>query len=47
MTQNIQRHGLQQIIDTIKNEGYEIVSLDELIYTENYEINYEGRQIKK
>ena len=39
--------GLQQIIDTIHNEGYEIVSLDELIYTENYEINHEGRQIKR
>ena len=39
--------GLQQIIDTIHIEGYEIVSLDELIYTENYEINHEGRQINK
>lgn len=38
--------GLQQIIDTIHSEGYEIVSLDDLIYTENYEINHEGRQIK-
>lgn len=37
--------GLQQIIDTITNEGYEIVPLDELIYFENYEINHEGRQI--
>ena len=27
--------GLQQIIDTIHNAGYEIISLDELIYTEN------------
>ena len=38
--------GLQQIIDNIRKEGYEIVPLDELIYTENYEINHEGRQIK-
>lgn len=37
--------GLQQIIDTIKGEGYEIVPLDDLIYHENYEINHEGRQI--
>ncbi len=37
--------GLQQIIDTIKNLGYEIVPLDELIYHENYRINHEGRQI--
>lgn len=36
---------LQQIINTIRNEGYEIVSLDELVYEENYEINHEGRQI--
>lgn len=39
--------GLQQIIDTIQEEGYEIVSLDELIYHDNYEINHEGRQIMK
>lgn len=39
--------GLQQIIDTIHNEGYNIVSLDELLYAENYQINHEGRQIKK
>ena len=37
--------GLQQIINTIKTEGYDIVSLENLIYTENYEINHEGRQI--
>lgn len=37
---------LQQIINTIRNEGYEIVPLDELIYFDNYEINHEGRQIK-
>lgn len=36
--------GLQQIIDTIHEEGYEIVPLEELVYTENYEINHEGRQ---
>ncbi len=38
--------GLQQIIDTIQGEGYEIVPLDELIYWDNYEINHEGRQVK-
>ena len=37
--------GLQQIIDTIQNAGYEIVPLDRLIYFENYTINHEGRQI--
>lgn len=39
--------GLQQIIDEIKNLGYEIVPLEELIYFNNYEMNHEGRQIKK
>lgn len=39
--------GLQQIIDLIKNLGYEIIPLNELVYLENYEINHEGRQIKR
>ena len=39
--------GLQQIIDTINDLGYQIVPMDELIYFDNYEINHEGRQIKK
>lgn len=39
--------GLQQIINTINEEGYEIVGLDELVYTEDFEINHEGRQSLK
>ncbi len=39
--------GLQKIIDTIHQEGYEIIPLDEMIYHENYEINVEGRQFQK
>ena len=39
--------GLQQIINTIKEKGYDIVNLEELVYTENFEINHEGRQILK
>ena len=39
--------GLQAIINCINSEGYEIVSLSELIYFEDYTINHEGRQIKK
>lgn len=39
--------GLQKIIDTIHAEGYEIVPLADLVYENNYEINHEGRQIKK
>ncbi len=36
--------GLQMIIDTIEELGYEIVPLSELVYQQNYEINHEGRQ---
>lgn len=39
--------GLQKIIDTIREEGYEIVPLSELIYEDNYTINHEGRQVRK
>lgn len=39
--------GLQQIIDTIKEEGYEIVPLNALILKDHYEMNHEGRQIHK
>ena len=39
--------GLNQIIDLIKELGYEIVPVSEMIYYENYEINHEGRQIRK
>lgn len=37
---------LSKIINNIKELGYEIVPLEELIYHENYEINHEGRQTK-
>ena len=39
--------GLQKIIDTIHGCGYEIVTLNELVYEDDYEINHEGRQIKQ
>lgn len=35
---------LQQIIDTINSEGFEIVPLSELVYDENYTIDHTGRQ---
>lgn len=38
--------GLQKILDTIREEGYEVVPLSELIYEDNYTINHEGRQAK-
>jgi len=36
---------LQSIIDYIKNQGYEMVKVSDLIYTENYYINAEGKQV--
>lgn len=39
--------GLSQIIKTIKDEGYEIVPLSEMVLKSDYEINHEGRQISK
>lgn len=39
--------GLQEIIDEIKTLGYEIVPLEDLIYFDNYEMNHEGRQLKR
>lgn len=39
--------GLQQIINKIKEEGYEIIPLQALVLKDNYEINHEGRQFNK
>ena len=36
---------LPQIIAGLKEKGYEIVPISELIYKENYTLNHEGRQI--
>lgn len=38
---------LPSIIQALKNKGFELVPVSELIMKENYEINVEGRQIKK
>ena len=38
--------GLQKIIDTIEELGYEIVPVSELIYKDSYTIDNIGRQIK-
>lgn len=37
---------LSKIIEGLKNKGYEIVPVSQLIYTDNYHINSEGKQIK-
>jgi peptidoglycan/xylan/chitin deacetylase (PgdA/CDA1 family) len=35
---------LETLITTIQEKGYEIVPISELIYTQNYEMDVEGRQ---
>ncbi|MCM1144971.1 MAG: polysaccharide deacetylase family protein [Blautia sp.] len=37
---------LDTLLTTLENAGYEIVPVSELIYREDYHLNYEGRQIK-
>ena len=38
---------LKSIIENIKNKGYEIVPVSELIYKDNYKIDNNGMQIKQ
>ncbi len=38
---------LEELIVGLKDKGYEIVPISELIYTENYEMDHEGRQVQK
>ena len=40
-------NSLEMIIENIKNKGYSVVPVSELIYTENYEIDINGVQHKK
>ena len=37
---------LPKILKTLKDEGYEFVFIDDLIYKDNYEIKHDGTQIK-
>jgi peptidoglycan/xylan/chitin deacetylase (PgdA/CDA1 family) len=37
---------LDSIIKGLKEKGYELVPVSELIYKDNYYMNHEGRQIK-
>lgn len=37
---------LDAMITSLKEQGYEIVPISELIYREDYHMNHEGRQIK-
>jgi polysaccharide deacetylase family sporulation protein PdaB len=38
---------LPNILKTLKDEGYEFVFIEDLIYKENYEIKHDGTQCKK
>jgi len=38
---------LPDIIENLKEMGFEFLPVSEMIMRENYEINHEGRQIKK
>lgn len=38
---------LDEMLTTLKEKGYEIVPLSQLIYKEEYHMNHEGRQIRK
>lgn len=37
---------LDSMIRTLKEKGFQLVPISELIMKENYEINHEGRQVK-
>lgn len=36
---------LNMLLDELEGQGYEVVPISELIYRENFHLNYEGRQI--
>ena len=38
---------LPNILKTLKDDGYEFVFIEDLIYKENYEIKHDGTQCKK
>lgn len=40
-------NNLKKIIDKLTDDGYEFVTVSQLIYSENYYINDQGEQIKK
>lgn len=41
------KDSLERVITGLQEKGYEIVPISELIYTENYEMDHEGRQFVK
>ena len=38
------KDALEEMIIKLKEQGYEFVKVSELIYTENYQMDHEGRQ---
>lgn len=49
LTHNGTKHtadSLDMLIKNIKQKGYEVVRISDLIYKENYKININGTQVK-
>jgi len=49
LTHNGTKHtadSLNMLIKNIKQKGYEVVRISDLIYKENYKININGTQVK-
>lgn len=36
---------LPMIIESLQSKGYELIPISQIIYTDGFEINHEGRQI--
>ena len=41
------KDALPRVIEGLQEKGYELVPISELIYTDNYEMDHEGRQFPK
>lgn len=41
------KDALPRVIEGLQEKGYELVSISELIYTDNYEMDHEGRQFPR
>ena len=47
MMQNTLPENLEKILQYFKNQGYQFVTVSDLIYKNNYYINEAGNQIQK
>ena len=41
------KDALPRVIEGLQEKGYELVPISELIYTDNYEMDHEGRQFPR